>query len=323
VAVGRRRHEIRRAYAQIDNAALHRTLRKTFAHVDGEIIAANVTAIDGDALRLQGSRLKRSARVIIDATGAGGPWLQRSAPPAGRTPVLQSAFGLVADLDGMPDPCSATFMDWSGPNEATPTFLYALDYGSGRWLVEETSLASRAGLDDVELETRLRARLDRMGVDIRSEVRRELVRFRMDVPMPVVPQQVVAIGAAAGLVHPATGYSVATSLALADPIANVIATGGDAASVWNLLWPADRVKARALEAYGLERVLTMDASSVQVFFDVFFALPIRDQATYLSGRATSAELAAVMWRMFNKSPLRLRSKLATGNPLSLAKSLLR
>ena len=67
-------------------------------------------------------------------------------------------------------------------------------------------------------------------------------------PLPVAHQTVTAFGAAANLVHPATGYSIARSLREAPGLANAVAAilqrqqpvGVTAHDVWRALWPAEK-----------------------------------------------------------------------------------
>ena len=67
-------------------------------------------------------------------------------------------------------------------------------------------------------------------------------------PLPLGSQTVTAFGAAANLVHPATGYSIARSLReapnLAAEMAAILKDGRDmastAAAVWDVLWPAEK-----------------------------------------------------------------------------------
>lgn len=80
-------------------------------------------------------------------------------------------------------------------------------------------------------------------------------------PLPNVHQGVTAFGAAANLVHPATGYSIVRSLreapALADSIAQVLQTPAMSAdmtahAVWDALWPREKrrqVSARPICCY--------------------------------------------------------------------------
>jgi lycopene beta-cyclase len=337
-----RRHEVGRSYVQIDNEAMLAQFQSQFT---GKVVQARVAGVShvGDRDSLHGEVSLDAARrkpvlatLVIDATGGGSTLLDRvgSGPVLGRTqaPVLQSAFGIIGEVTGMPEPGAATTMDWTGPDREAPSFLYALDYGDGSWLVEETSLAHRPGVPEAELEQRLYTRLKKIGAQIISVQRSERVRFSMDVPMPVIPQPTVGIGAAAAVVHPATGYSVAASLRVAPLIAAEYLKWVDAPAgyhreslanqMWNTVWPSERRAARRLEQYGMERTLLMDQKLIRAFFDTFFSLSPSDVATYMSGTSTQAELAAVMWRVFNAAPMRVRTKLASGNPLRLAKSLL-
>ena len=67
-------------------------------------------------------------------------------------------------------------------------------------------------------------------------------------PLPVAQQPITAFGAAANLVHPATGYSIARSLREAPAFAEEVATllrkqqavGDTAESVWDALWPQEK-----------------------------------------------------------------------------------
>ena len=67
-------------------------------------------------------------------------------------------------------------------------------------------------------------------------------------PLPVAQQPITAFGAAANLVHPATGYSIARSLRKAPAFAQEVATllrkqqavGDTAESVWDALWPQEK-----------------------------------------------------------------------------------
>ena len=143
---------------------------------------------------------------------------ERTTPTA-----FQVAYGIIAEFerpllaDG-----ECTLMDWRGPERTVPTFGYTLPI-DGRWLVEETALASRPALGFDELERRLHDRLRADGLVIKHIHGIERVSFPMDVPLPLRTQRTLGLGAAASLVHPATGYSVAASLRSAPRIAAAIA----------------------------------------------------------------------------------------------------
>lgn len=78
-------------------------------------------------------------------------------------------------------------------------------------------------------------------------------------PLPLPDQPVVAFGAAAGLVHPATGYSLTRSLREAPGMADAIAAalheapGSTAANAaWEALWSQERRRQAAFHVFGME-----------------------------------------------------------------------
>jgi lycopene beta-cyclase len=334
VAVGERTHEVGRAYGILDNDRLRERMRLSAdrPHHGLTIQKASVVAIEHDAtsstIRLAKGRAIK-AQLVFDGTGAASPFVERDVSSG--APVLQTAYGRIVTAANVPfGENTCVLMDWRGSRRPDASFLYALPFGDGRWLFEETSLGRREGLSQAELETRLRARLDSLGISVEEEHDTEWVSFPMDVALPIKGQRVVPIGAAAALVHPATGYSVAASFRTALRLADVTAAGlagnsgpaAVAAQGFDSLWPEDRRKARGLETYGLERLLTMNQVDTCAFFDTFFSLSPKQMAVYLGGEAGTKELSAVMWNVFRKAPRRLQQRLATGNPFTLARSLL-
>ena len=205
-------------------------------------------------------------------------------------------------------------MDWrpdhgeAGP----PTFLYAVPLGGDAVLLEETSLAARPGLPMPVLRRRLTARLARHGIDP-ADATDERVLFRLDTPRHRTPG-VLGFGAAAPLVHPASGFSLSAALRLAPAVAHALATrlpdGADPAlaAARAVLWPPAARTVHRLRRIGLESLLRMPAEQVPEFFEVFFALPDRHRWCYLTGRddlrghlgAMGAVFAAAGW------PLRAR-----------------
>ena len=331
--IGEREQTAGRTYGRFDNGALSIALR-TIAET-GRLTIRQATAT-GVNHHSSGSTVELStggaveATLVLDGTGATSPFVVR--PAASAMPAFQVGYGIVAEFERDPLPANVcTFMDWRGPDRAVPSFAYTLPV-DGAWLVEETSLASRPALTVQELERRLYDRLRADGLVVTRTVSMERVSFPMDLPLPDRTQRVVGLGAAASMVHPATGYSVGASLrvatrlarALADALGRNGATPAHAASAgWTTIWSDDRVKARRLEAYGLERVLTMDQADARSFFDSFFRLPVETTSAYLGGEAGATEIATVMWKVFRNVSPRLQRRLASGNPLSLARSLLR
>ena len=322
--VGHREQDVPRAYAILDNARLHEALSGAFERAGGRsVVGAAVGAQHfgwGSRLQLADER-SIAVRLIVDATGSG-----RLLRRAGPSRAHQTAFGLVARFERPPIPAgSCTLMDWSPADSGVarrdprPTFLYALDLGEGRFLVEETALAASPPMASDELRRRLAARLGRLGTTPAEVLGEEHVDIPMGGPIPK-PQAVAATGVAAGLVHPATGYSVAAGLRVAPRLATAVRralVAGEepdqlAAAAWSAVWPRARRRARRLVQVGLSRLLTMGPEEVRAFFDTFFGLPVERWAPYLSGSGSTAELARAMTAVFKASPGDVRRRLARG-----------
>jgi lycopene beta-cyclase len=220
-------------------------------------------------------------------------------------------------------------MDWRPTHGASgwPTFLYAVPLDAERVLLEETSLARRPGLSLAVLRARLEARLRAHGLtttDIPDDRTpdTERVRFPVDSPRHDPPPGVVAVGAAAPLVHPASGYSVAATLGLAPRIAEAVAgalggrTAATAAAAARAVVdpPAARV-VHALRHRGLDVLLRMPPADVPRFFDGFFAMPAHHQRAYLGAREDVGASVAAMTALFARLPVRLRAHLVRGTLL--------
>jgi lycopene beta-cyclase len=206
--------------------------------------------------------------------------------------VPPDAAGTVGGSDG------AEFMDWrpspATPPGATPSFLYIQPVDGGT-LIEETVLATRQRTRDLlpELRTRL---LARPGVAALDAVRtgEERVHFPMDQRrrpwyLGTDDRGVACFGAAGGLTHPATGYSVAAAVGGADRMLDLLETGRLPRRV---RWSA--ALARWLRVFGAELIVRADGPTLQRFFDAFFALPVPLQRGYLEGQYAGRVAAAMV-----------------------------
>ncbi|WP_330274128.1 lycopene cyclase family protein [Lentzea sp. NBC_00516] len=200
----------------------------------------------------------------------------------------QTAVGTVIESDST----ETTLMDWRGNGD---TFLYTVPLGGNRLLVEETCLAGRPAKPLPELRERLHARLA-------PGEEEERVRFPLDAPRVAGN----AFGAAAGFVHPATGYSVATSLRLAPLVAAAIKANENPKHV---IWPIKARIVHAMRMRGLEALLRFGPDETLDFFEVFFRLEPEHQRAYLSGREDVKGTAAAMLALFRTAPGHLRWKL--------------
>ena len=301
-------HRLGWDYAVLDVPALR-------AHLDAGLSAGAVTV----ALARAGRERLPAAAVVIDAGGHRQPLTGRRRATRVRAPAEQTAVGVVVDQDtaaALVHPDQALFMDWRPDHgePGWPTFLYAIPLGGGAVLLEETSLARRPGLPLPVLRRRLHARLARHGIDADSVAAapEERVRFPVDTPRHRV-SGVLGFGAAAPLVHPATGYSLAAALRLAPAVAAAISTGlGGGGNPQRALaaaraevWPPAARAVHALRRRGLEALLGMPPAVVPVFFDGFFSMEPAHRWAYLTARENLVSTAGAMAALFR----------AVGSPL--------
>lgn len=305
-------------YAVLDVAALR-------GHLDGELARAGVAVRTGRAAAMSrpgtvdladGARLR--ARVVVDAGGHRQP-LRAGRARARGSAAEQTAYGVVVDeavAGPLLAPGEALFMDWRRDHgePGWPTFLYAVPLGGGAVLLEETSLARRPGLPVPVLRRRLHARLAHHGVAVPAGAPVERVRFPVDSPRHRAPG-VLAFGAAAPLVHPASGFSVAAALTLAPAVAGALAArlpAGPAAALAAaraVVWPRRARVVHRVRQVGLEALLRMPAPEVPAFFELFFALPQRHRWAYLTGRDDLRGTVAAMNALFTRSDPRMRRRL--------------
>ena len=199
-----------------------------------------------------------SAKIVVCSTGHNRDMLQYE---EGRAPGWQTAYGIEVKMPGHPfPPDKAVFMDFrqSDPevpeNEdpendlgvwRVPSFLYVLPVDKDTVFIEETCLVARVQVPFDELKRRLYRRLSRMGLSVEKEniVEEEASWIPLGGTPPVSPQRTLAYGAAAGLVHPASGYSIVNSLRRAPKFAEAVVSGleangsvGAAEQGWDVLW---------------------------------------------------------------------------------------
>jgi lycopene beta-cyclase len=340
-----RRQILSRTYGVLDNEAVrHRFFadlehhRSRVERVDASGGGHQVELGDGSTIR---------CRLVIDATG----WPSGLLPP-GRieVPAWQTAIGVVLPEPPPRDLGTPTLMDFrpvrvgAATRESTigpagvATFAYSIPVHDG-WLVEETVLAARSAVEPISLLARLAARLGRhpdtlLGAAVRSEY----VRIPMGTPIATSPatspaRQPVPFGAAAGYIHPATGYSVGASLRAVPRVADAIAAaigdarqagpdeGVDRAAVWDAVWPTAMRRTRVFHDMGLNMLLRLDATGQSEFFSTFFGLPTDRWSEFLRIDATPSDTASVMAEVFRTSSWSLRRRLAGGNPAALARLL--
>ena len=303
---------VTRSYGVIDNDRLRSLLRADVTHRVETVRSAD----------------ECDARLVVDATG----WPsglddadRRTLDARPDSMSWQTAFGVVLD-DAPGGPLGQpTVMDWTdapdGGDLDVATFAYSFPVTDG-WLVEETVLAGPA-VDADRLAVRLASRLDEPVDALLVRARRiERVRIPMGAPLPPHATRTgpVRYGAAAGMIHTATGYSIASTLRAADRVATVIESelghGGfpDRDAITHAVWPRALRRTRRLHDYGLDVLRDMDSSQIRSFFATFFDLPTPQWSAYLRIDTAPRELAGVMAAMFSRADWPLRRRLLEGDP---------
>lgn len=293
-----REHRLDRMYVVLDTPGLQDALGLGGARV----LRGSVLETDAHRVTLT-DRTEVVADLVLDARGT------RPSPDK----AAQTAYGLVVPAERATAAGGPWFMDWrrdhgAGP-DAVPSFLYAVPLDADHTLLEETCLVGRPALGLDELKVRLERRLAARGVELHGDERVERVRFSVEAasgaarPSRRPPRdRPVPLGARAGVMHPATGYSVAVSLRLAEAVAQAVAVGGDPEDAWRALWPAPARRVQQLRELGLTTLLRLPPAGVEQFFAAFFALPPARQRAYLSERDDPAGTLAAMARMAGTLP---------------------
>ncbi|MCP4805736.1 MAG: lycopene cyclase family protein [Proteobacteria bacterium] len=312
---------LERAYVRLDSTSAAALL---WGQLAARVVDAFATGVD-----LQTDRYVVHTRAgqtiqahrVIDATG-------HQPVAVERVPARRVQLALGATLEARHGLDRPLLMDFRGEDEV-PTFLYALPLDADRVFVEETTLISEHPPPSAELESRLRARLARMGWTGPLLVN-ERCRIPMDAGLPdfgVVP----GFGAAGGLVHPATGYQLAAALNLAGPfVAALDATWDQSAedaaqAMWTAIWPTSARRAHALQTWGARFVADLGRSDQAAFLSSFLALPRRHVDAYLGPQASVGSVAGTMLRAFAALPFHLQrsvTRRALTRPTPLVRPLL-
>jgi lycopene beta-cyclase len=305
---------LERAYGRIDGCGLRRALLARGDHLKVERLQGWVAGVEHES---QGSSVvlrsgaRYPTRMVVDCTGHDPALVERRFPDG---VAAQIAFGMMVRVKGHPFPLDTMrLMDFDEAFDQPPTFLYAMPFSEQRIFVEETALTARPPVSFAELERRLYQRLEHLGVEI-EEI--ETIE-RCFIPMNGAPanraQRIVGFGAAAGLVHPASGYLLARTFDAAPSLAEVLARSllkGNvprvARAAWDVLWPRKRRQSFGLFRLGHEIMLPMETDGLLRFLSAFFAMHPKRLGPYLSGTAEPRAVLATMGAMFLRAPWSVR-----------------
>lgn len=329
-----------RRYARVDNEETRRRHLRILDQGGARRItgrAASIAHRDDDSRVTLDDGQIIEARHVVDCTGIGA-LLHYQGPG---TPGFQTAYGILARFEGDPlDGHPMVLMDYRSPTghrssaDPVPSFLYGMHLGDDLYFVEETVLVGRPALPIDDLEARLHRRLKSLGVQPLEILEVERCHIPMGTALPLMHQQTLGFGAAAGYVHPATGYQFARTMRAAPHVASALTralesdhnAAKNARMVWDVIWPADQRRARNLLCFGMETLLTLDALKTSQFFEHFFSLGMQDWSAYLGGEADHRRLAGIMLRLFGHAHMGLRvglARSALGSPGELWRALVK
>lgn len=326
----------KRPYGRVDRLMLYSELLKRCQESGVRFLEREVDAVGDDVSKstvvcTDGTRL--SSRLVVVAAGAAsGRFLQYDDDTRGVG--VQTAYGVEVEL-ASPYPYSPSamvFMDYrdlqrgskdveeeEGEFAQLPTFLYAMPSSNTRVFFEETCLAARPAMPFSILKQRLQRRLATLGVRYTVMHEEEWSYIPVGGSLPLTNQQRLGFGAAAAMVHPATGYSITRSLTEAPKYAAALAealranrTSAEAAAqAWSYLWSADRRRQRAFMIFGLELILQLDVPQTRDFFNAFFKLPDRLWRGFLASELSSLDLLLFAFTTFTVASNALRFQLIT------------
>ncbi|GED97806.1 lycopene cyclase family protein [Gordonia crocea] len=316
------RRALPRPYTVLDNAAL----RDALGLAGVRIVTGTAADFRADGVRTDTGTVL-SGRVVVDATGARRRSREHRGAAAGALP-RQRAYGVIGRLDG---PAETVLMDWrpaSPGAPAPPTFGYRVPLGRGRFLVEETFLAGTP--PTVELLAQRWAQRGTPAGWVRGDdaesgtaERVEVVDFPLVTGGPAPWRedgQPLAFGAAGGLMHPATGYSIAASLGCADTVVDAVVRRADPRAA---LWPRRARAVAALREAGLAALTGLEPDRLTAFFDAFFSLGADDQRAYLSSRDDLGGVLRAMRATFGALDWSMRRRIAAGAGAALMEQIRR
>ncbi|CAL9071737.1 unnamed protein product [Musa textilis] len=326
---------IGRAYGRVSRHLLHEELLRRcqeygVMYLDSKVEKI-IEASNGCSMVVCEKDLMIPCRLATVASGAASGKLLEYDVGGPRVSV-QTAYGVEVEVENNPyDPSLMVFMDYRDyvknkqkcPEAEYPTFLYAMPMSSTRVFFEETCLASRNAMPFDLLKRKLMSRLDTMGIKVLKVYEEEWSYIPVGGSLPNTEQKNLAFGAAASMVHPATGYSVVRSLSEAPTYASVIATilkkeifsdqnsmisnvNNPSMLAWKTLWPQERKRQRSFFLFGLALILQLDIEGIRTFFQAFFQLPNWMWQGFLGSSLSSVDLIWFAFYMFAVAPNSMR-----------------
>jgi lycopene cyclase-like protein len=309
----------------LPNASLQSQWRAELEALGGSLSPLQVVGIksrtDGTVSCTLDDGSEETADLFVDASGGTSVRVARERSPA---PGFQTAWGTTirASLSDLPlQHADMALMDFrpaaEGVSAWPPTFVYALPTGPDTVFVEETVLVGNPVTAPEDLRARLNERLRTWGLDGREQLHHERCVIAMGQALPVAPQPALAWGAAAGMVHPASGYSIGHTVRwahqAAPAIAELLATPMSAttrqALLWQQVWPRERRRAWRLYRFGMDVLLQMSAAELGEFFLCFFEQDAQRALRFMRFDLSDRQLAELMLDFYRAVPGSIRWRL--------------
>ncbi|KMZ59007.1 lycopene epsilon cyclase [Zostera marina] len=330
---------IGRAYGRVSRHLLHQELLQRCHDAGVTYLNSKVEKIteasNGHSIVTCDEGIMITCRLATVASGAASGKLLEYEVGGPRVSV-QTAYGVEVEVENNPyDPRFMVFMDYRDytkqkkddlQEDHPPTFLYVMPMSSSKVFFEETCLASKDAMPFHILKKKLMLRLKAMGIRIKKVYEEEWSYIPVGGSLPNTEQKNLAFGAAASMVHPATGYSVVRSLSEAPKYASVIAdilkndviskqhlssgkSYNPSMQAWNALWPGERKRQRAFFIFGLALIIELDIQGIRTFFRTFFRLPTWMWWGFLGSSLSSVDLVWFAIYMFALAPNTMRMSL--------------
>lgn len=348
--------EIGRSYGRVNRKKLRQELLSrckdnSVLFYGGTVVSID-TPVDSDAdtysntcVRVKDGAVFEGKMVTLASGGAAGRFLkyEDGAPDT----AAQTAYGIEAEVSGYDnafDEDTMLFMDfrrhhtglypgtapkqiegehpnggkglWETSKEA-PSFLYAMPESKTRVFLEETCLVAKPALPFSVLKRRLYRRCEALGIKIHNVYEEEWSYIPTGGPLPSRSQAITAFGAAANLVHPATGYSIVRSFRespnVADAISKAIKEQPNAMNaseyVWDYLWSMEKRRQASFHIFGMELLCQLDLQNTTDFFSTFFALPKSQWEGFLASKLSSINLLTFALLTFAIAPPSIKFRL--------------
>jgi lycopene beta-cyclase len=280
---------------------------------------------EGTTIKLRDEKDREVAvrsKLLIDCTGHETQLVLRESISleVSHSPGFQIAYGCLVDVEcdndkvdstriGPYDKEAMTLFDYRTDHydsEATPvqqkvakspTFMYAMPLEGNRVFFEETSLVARPAISFQECKDRTLQRLAYHGIRITKLHEEEFCYIPMGGGLPARNQRILALGGAAAMVHPATGYHLCRCLLGAADVATVIRRellsppsivsrvnfDHVAAVAYDAIWSPSNIRQRNFAVYGGEYLMKQNVVGLRGFFGGFFKLPLPLWAGFLAG----------------------------------------